>query len=101
MFEFELLPYAPLFYRGAPACLADIPTGTMLEVWGCGDEKTNLPRNILRMSDDFSVKAFQQQVYKVESIDADKKSFQASLVKRDPAHSQAYVPAVLKKTNPI
>ena len=97
MFEFELLPYAPLFYRGAPACLADIPTGTMLEVWGYGDEKTNLPRNILRMSDDFSVKAFQQQVYKVDAIDADKKSFQASLVKRDPAHSQAYVPADLKK----
>jgi hypothetical protein len=49
------------------------------------------------MSDDFSVQAFQQQVYKIESIDAGKKSFQASLVKRESSQNQAYVPAFPQK----
>jgi hypothetical protein len=92
MIDFELHPAAPIFYRGAPAALRDIPPGTMVEVWGYGDEATQLPRHVLRMSDSFSVQAFQQRGFRVESIDAAKKTFQAVSVPQTKSNPSSYEP---------
>ncbi len=77
LLNFELLPYAPLFYRGAPASLGDIPPGTMVEVWGLGDTRTDLPRNVLRMSDAASVQAFDQIAFEVQSVNTRRRTFRA------------------------
>jgi hypothetical protein len=93
MIEFTLLPYAPIFYRGAPASLADIPPGTMVEVWAFRDEVSSLPRNVMRLSDAFSMQRFSDISYKVESIDLDRGSFTAIATKRAVDESDVYKPA--------
>jgi hypothetical protein len=80
LLEFSLLPSAPLFYRGAPAALRDIPPGTMVQIWGYGDRETQLPRNVLRLSDAASVQAFSGLAYRVDNVDAIHNSFTATLV---------------------
>ena len=80
MLEFTLLPYASLYYRGAPAALGDFPEGTMVEVWAYGDPTTQTPKHILRLSDDFSVNSFAQQAYRVDAIDQGKRTFTATIV---------------------
>jgi hypothetical protein len=92
MLEFRLLPSAALFCRGAPAALGDFPPGTMVEVWGYGDAKTQHPRHILRMSDDFSVMAFSDLVYRVDSIDMAKKTFAAVPIRDERSGNRVYTP---------
>ncbi len=92
MIEFTLHPAAPLFYRGAPAALRDFPAGTMVEIWGYGDEKTDLPRNVLRMSDSFSVMAFSDMAYKVSEVDLSKRTFKAMPMKIERSAAAAYRP---------
>ncbi len=94
LLEFTLHPAAPLFYCGAPASLADFPTGCMVEIWGYGDEATQLPRNILRMSDDFSVKSFSKKAYRIDSIDTDKQKFSATLVDDPRSDGWPYEPSL-------
>jgi hypothetical protein len=96
MIDFELHPAAPLFYRGAPASLANFPTGTMVEIWGYGDQGTNLPRNVLRMSDDFSVQAFANRVYQVESIDLGKNQFTVTNAVLDRKSPPVYEPKLME-----
>lgn len=90
MIEFTMLPYAPIFYRGAPACLADIPPGTMVEVWGYGDAQSSLPRHVLRMSDACSVQALSHRVYRVDSVEPSKRSFQATPASEDRSDTVPY-----------
>lgn len=80
LIDFSLLPSAPVFYRGAPAALGDIPPGTMVQIWGYGDRETQLPRNVLRMSDAASLQAFSKVAYRVDAIDAKNRTFNATLV---------------------
>lgn len=80
LLTFSLLPSAMLFYRGAPASLADIPEGTMVEVWAYSDTDSQTPRHVLRISDDFSVKAFARQNYRVDSVKPAEWLFTATLI---------------------
>ena len=92
MIEFALLPSAAIFYRGAPAALVDIPPGTMVEVWGYSDSQWNLPRHVLRMSDDFSVSAFSGYAYRVESVDLPGRTFTATAVPDGRSSPRPYEP---------
>ncbi len=92
MVEVDLHPAAPLFYRGAPATLGDFPPQTMVEIWGYGDEQTDLPRNVLRLSDDFSVQSFAGRGYRVESVDMNKQTFTASVTKLSRSSPLLYQP---------
>lgn len=80
MIEFTLLPYAALYYRGAPASLADFPIGTMVEVWAYGDRTSSTPKHVLRFSDDFSVKSFANQAYRIDGVDPGRRTFSATLL---------------------
>jgi hypothetical protein len=80
LLEFDLLPSASVYCRGAPAALGDIPPGTMVEVWGLATPTNGNLRNLLRVADDFSMKAFRGQAYRVDSINADQQSFTATPV---------------------
>ena len=88
--EFNLLPSAICYYRGAPAALGDIPPGTMIEVWGYGSPQNGELRNILRLTDDFTLKAFAGQAYRVGAIQADQHSFTATPVRLTRSVSAPY-----------
>ncbi len=90
MIEFTLLPYASLYYRGAPAALGDFPEGTMVEAWGYGDTTTQTLKHILRLSDDFSVKSFANQAYRIDAIDLGQRTFSATIVSAPRTSSAAY-----------
>ena len=83
--EAGLLPYGSVWYHGAPAALQDIPLGTHLHgLFYLRDpnDKTALPetsnkrktdewefRRCLRLEDDFTFHARQNQHWKIESLD--------------------------------
>lgn len=91
----DMLPYGSIFYHGAPAALCDIPLGTHLHTW-CylKAESDNRPplavfhdrisadaafRRCIRVEDDFSYRARQQQVWKIDSVNLEKKKLNATL----------------------
>jgi hypothetical protein len=92
LLDFSLLPAAAVFYRAAPAALGDIPPGTMVQIWGYGDRETQLPRNVLRMSDAASVQAFSGLAYRVDQIDTSRKTFTATLVESPRSAPLPYAP---------
>jgi hypothetical protein len=94
LLEFSLLPSAPIFYRGAPAALGDIPPGTMVEMWGYGDGDTQLPRNVLRLSDAASAQAFSKLAYRVDTVDTNKNTFTATLVPASRTEPLPYQPVL-------
>lgn len=94
LLEFSLLPAAPVFYRGAPAALGDLPPGTMVQIWGYGDEETQLPRNVLRLSDAASVQAFSKVAFRVDKIDASQSTFTATLVSAPRTSPLPYEPVL-------
>jgi len=91
----DMLPYGSIFYHGAPAALCDIPLGTHLHTW-CylKAESDNRPplavfhdrisseaafRRCIRVEDDFSYRERQQQVWKIDSVNLEKKKLNATL----------------------
>ena len=90
-----LLPYGSVWYQGAPAALQDIPLGTHLHGWFYQidlEDKTPLPdtwykrrtpewefRRCLRIEDEFSFHARQQQLWKIDSVDLTTKKLTATL----------------------
>ncbi|MFT5524756.1 MAG: hypothetical protein ACI9HK_002718 [Pirellulaceae bacterium] len=92
----DMLPYGSVYYNGAPAALCDIPLGTHLHTW-CyeKDETDERPplavfhdrvspevafRRCIRIQDDFSYHARQQQVWRIDSADLQKKKLAATLL---------------------
>ncbi|EMI53492.1 hypothetical protein [Rhodopirellula sallentina] len=103
--KFSMLPYGSIFYRGAPASLADIPIGTHLHGWfhlGTGgefevklketdyaatvsnqpiDRSPDSPWNqVLRLEDDFTFYLRQQVGWEIQSIDESQKQLVARRV---------------------
>ncbi|WP_395747823.1 hypothetical protein [Prosthecobacter sp.] len=90
-----MLPYGSIWYQGAPAALQDIPLGTHLHglfYLSDPEDKTPLPdtwykrktpewefRRCLRIEDEFSFHARQQQVWKIDSVDLTTKKLTATL----------------------
>jgi hypothetical protein len=93
--EASMLPYGSVWYHGAPAALQDIPLGTHLHgqfYLADPEDKTPLPptahnrrtaewqfRRCLRLEDDFSLHARENQLWKIESVDLAKMKLSASL----------------------
>lgn len=92
----DMLPYGSIWYNGAPAALCDIPLGTHLHTW-CylKDETDERPplavfhdrispeaafRRCIRAEDDFSFRARQQQVWRIDGVDLEKKKLTATLL---------------------
>ena len=92
----DMLPYGSIYYHGAPAALCDIPLGTHLHTW-CyvkaeSDSRPPLAvfherispeaafRRCLRVEDDFTYRTRQKQVWKIESVDLNKKKLVATLI---------------------
>lgn len=92
----DMLPYGSIYCNGAPAALCDIPLGTHLHTW-CyvkeeSDERPPLAvfydrispeaefRRCIRVEDDFSFRMRQQQLWRVDSVDLEKKKLTATLV---------------------
>ncbi|QDV66655.1 hypothetical protein Poly24_03420 [Rosistilla carotiformis] len=101
-----MLPYGSVYYNGAPAALQDIPLGTHLHGWFYerpeGEEKhwtlrNGKPHNVndqraspevdftrcLRVEDDFSYYARQNQVWKIDQVDLEKNKLTATLQQED------------------
>jgi len=94
--EAGMLPYGSIWYHGAPAALQDVPLGTHLHglfYLAAPDDKTPLPetsnnrkspewqfRRCLRLEDDFTFHSKQKQLWKVESVDLDKKKLSVTLI---------------------
>jgi len=97
-----MLPYGSIYYNGAPAALKDIPLGTHLHGWfyerpekdriwtikgGRVVAKNNTNRQstdidftrCLRLEDDFSYHARQNQVWKIDEVDLAEKKLKATL----------------------
>lgn len=68
MLDFTLLPYASVFYRGAPAALGDIPAGTFAEIQTYVDNDGRLHNRIFKIRDSFTVSQQAGIVYRVDSI---------------------------------
>ena len=97
--EAGLLPYGSVWYHGAPAALQDVPLGTHLHglfYLAAPDDQTPLPetsnnrrspewefRRCLRLEDDFTFHSKQRQLWKIESVDLDKKKLSATLMEND------------------
>lgn len=92
----DMLPYGSIYYHGAPAALCDIPLGTHLHTW-CflkaeSDERAPLAvfhervspeaafRRCIRVEDDFSYRARQKQLWKIDSVSLEKKKLNATLI---------------------
>ena len=92
----DMLPYGSIYYHGAPAALCDIPLGTHLHTW-CFlkaelDERAPLAvfhervspeaafRRCIRVEDDFSYRARQKQLWKIDSVSLEKKKLNATLI---------------------
>lgn len=92
----DMLPYGSIYYHGAPAALCDIPLGTHLHTW-CflkaeSDERGPLAvfhervspeaafRRCIRVEDDFSYRARQKQLWKIDSVNLEKKKLNATLM---------------------
>ncbi len=89
-----LLPYGSIQYNGAPAALQDIPLGTHLHTW-CypkADGDSRPPpfalfngrissesefRQCIRIQDDFSYHASRNTLWKIESVDLEKRKLSA------------------------
>ena len=92
----DMLPYGSIYYHGAPAALCDIPLGTHLHTWcflkGEADERLPLAvyhdrispesafRRCIRVEDDFSYRMRQKQVWKIDSVNLEKKKLLATLM---------------------
>lgn len=93
----DMLPYGSIYYHGAPAALCDIPLGTHLHTWcylkGESDERSPLAvfhdrispesafRRCIRVEDDFSYRMRQKQVWKIDSVNLEKRNFSQHLCK--------------------
>ncbi|MBL9080766.1 MAG: hypothetical protein JNK76_03115 [Planctomycetales bacterium] len=91
-----MLPYGSIYYHGSPAALQDIPVGTHLHglfYQRPADDKTQPPAannnrktpefefgRCFRLEDDFSFRARQQQLWKIESVDLAAKKLTAVLL---------------------
>ncbi len=91
----DMLPYGSIYHYGAPAALCDIPLGTHLHTWcylkGESDERAPLAvfhdrispeaafRRCIRVEDDFSYRVRQRQVWKIDSVNLEKKKLYAKL----------------------
>ena len=92
----DMLPYGSIYHHGAPAALCDIPLGTHLHTW-CylkaeSDERRPMAvfhdrispeaafRRCIRVEDDFSYRARQQHVWKIDSVNLEKKKLHATLL---------------------
>ncbi|MBB5032346.1 hypothetical protein [Prosthecobacter vanneervenii] len=109
-----LLPYGSVWYQGAPAALQDIPLGTHLHGWfyqAVIDDKTPLPdtwykrktpewefRRCIRIEDEFSFHARQQQLWKIDSVDLATKKITATLQDRGKPSGQPKLFDLLSST---
>jgi hypothetical protein len=91
----SMLPYGSIFYHGSPAALCDIPLGTHLHTWcylkAKDDDRPPIAvfndrispeanfRRCIRIEDDFSYRKRQQQIWKIDRIDREKKKMIATL----------------------
>lgn len=94
--ESAMLPYGAIYYRGAPAALQDIPLGTHLHgLFYLKDPGDTAPpplgraerntedwefKRCLRLEDDFSHHARQQQAWRIEAVDLAEKKLTATLL---------------------
>jgi hypothetical protein len=94
--EAGMLPYGSIWFHGAPAALQDVPLGTHLHglfYLAAPDDKTPLPetsnsrrtpewqfRRCLRLEDDFTFHSKRKQLWKIESVDLDKKKLSVTLI---------------------
>jgi hypothetical protein len=90
-----MLPYGSIYYHGAPAALQDIPLGTHLHglfYLKAPNDKTPPPladynrktpevdfRRCFQLEDDFTFRARQKQLWKVDSVDLTTKKLVATL----------------------
>lgn len=90
-----MLPYGSIYYHGAPAALQDIPLGTHLHglfYLKSPDDKTPPPpannnrktpevdfRRCFKIEDDFTYRARQKQLWKIDSVDLPTKKLIATL----------------------
>lgn len=91
----DMLPYGSIYHHGAPAALCDIPLGTHVHTW-CylkreSDERAPIAvfhdrvspeaafRRCIRVEDDFSYRARQREVWKIDSVNLEKKKLYATL----------------------
>ncbi|MEI6256927.1 MAG: hypothetical protein WCQ77_09825 [Planctomycetota bacterium] len=98
-FESALLPYGAVYYHGGPAALQDIPIGTHLHgLYYLRDPGDTSPppggahgrhsaawefKRCLRLEDDFSFRARQQQAWRIEAVDLAGKKLTATLLGAD------------------
>lgn len=91
----DMLPYGSIYYNGAFAALCDIPLGTHLHTWcyvkGESDERPPLAvfhdrispeaefRRCIRVEDDFTFRVRQQQIWRIDNVDLEKKKLSATL----------------------
>ena len=100
-----MLPYGSIWFHGAPAALQDIPLGTHLNgLFYLTDpnDKTPLPptaygrkspehefRRCFRIEDDFTFRARQKQLWKIESVNLEEKKLNAMLLLDGKAEGEA------------
>jgi hypothetical protein len=92
----DMLPYGSIYHNGAPATLGDIPLGTHLHTW-CylKDENDARPpmavfhdrvspevkfRRCIRAEDDFSYRLRQEQAWRIDDVNMEKKKLKVTLV---------------------
>lgn len=92
----SMLPYGSIQYNGAPAALCDIPLGTHLHA-GCylkaeQDDRPPLAvfhdrispeadfRRCIHLEDDFSYRARQNQIWRIDDVDLKEKKLTATLL---------------------
>lgn len=94
--EAGMLPYGSIWYHGAPAALQDVPLGTHLHglfYLAAPDDQTPLPetrndrkspewqfRRCLRLEDDFTFHSKRKQLWKIESVDLDRRKLSVALI---------------------
>lgn len=94
--EAGMLPYGSIWYHGTPAALQDVPLGTHLHglfYLAAPDDHTPLPetsnrrrtpewqfRRCLRLEDDFTFHSKRKQLWKIETVDLDKKKLSLTLL---------------------
>lgn len=110
----DMLPYGSIYYNGAPAALCDIPLGTHLHTWCYLKDETDdrAPLAVfhdrvspevafgrcIRIEDDFSYRARQQQVWKIDSVDLETKKLMVTLQHEGQAIGQPKVFDLLGRT---
>jgi hypothetical protein len=112
--EVTLLPYASIYYHGAPAALQDIPIGTHLHglyyvrpLLSKAPLRSGPWRRIaadaaftrcLRLEDDFSFYARQQQTWKIDEVNLEKRTLLATRQEKGMGVGKPQVFDLLKST---